>query len=70
MTPVKSSMVTHQNYSADTKTLRVRFAGGQEYDYHGVSEGDHARLMSADSFGAHFGKNIRASKRSTKVGEK
>lgn len=67
MTPIKSSMITHARYSSDNKTLRVRFTSGKEYDYHGVTEDDHSRLMSADSFGAYFSKHIRSGKRSTKV---
>jgi KTSC domain len=59
MTPVKSSSLAAVHHDPATGVLSVKFQSGETYTYAGVSAGDHAKLMSADSVGSHFQKNIR-----------
>ena len=54
-----SSMASHVGHDAESNTLHVRFHSGKEYAYSGVSVEDHQALISAPSFGRHFGQFIR-----------
>lgn len=67
MTPVKSSTIESIGHDATSRILKVRFKTGRTYHYHGVSADEHAKLMKADSIGAHFSANIRDKFRSTRA---
>ncbi len=57
--PVKSSGLKAIDHDPATKTLTVEFASGARYHYAGVSAQEHAKLMQAESKGAHFAAHIR-----------
>lgn len=65
---VKSSQISAIGHGGDT--LRARFKNGSEYDYAGVSPEAFNELLSAESVGAHFGKNIRGAYEYSKVEKK
>lgn len=49
METVTSSNVEAIGYHAGSKTLRVRYRSGWEYDYPDVEAGDHAELMKPET---------------------
>lgn len=59
MVPVQSSSLKEVGYDPETKTLRVRFAGGGIYEYHDVPSEKHQELMAAESIGAHHARHIK-----------
>lgn len=59
MKPVKSSSLAAIGHDPATNTLSVKFKSGETYTYADVSADHHAKLMSAESIGSHFQKNIR-----------
>lgn len=67
MIPVKSDSIHSIGYDAAAKKLSVQFNNGGVYHYAGVGPEQHARLMAADSIGAHFQKNIRSVFKATKA---
>jgi len=52
MKEIKSSAIAAIGH--DGETLRVRFQGGREYDYPGVSAEAFTDLLNAESAGQHF----------------
>lgn len=56
---VKSSAIKAVGHDPATNTLRIEFLSGGVYDYSGVSADEHAELMSAESHGKHFHRNLR-----------
>lgn len=60
MKPVKSSSIEAIGHNPSTSVLSVKFKSGETYTYAGVSADQHAKLMSAESVGSHFQKNIRS----------
>ena len=56
---VKSSNLESVGYDEDKSLLEVEFKDGAVYQYSGVSSELHKQLISADSVGSFFQKNIR-----------
>lgn len=61
---VDSSQISEIGYDATTATLGIRFKPGKkspasEYHYSDVPVGTHHALVTADSVGTYFGKNIK-----------
>ena len=59
MTPVKSSNVKSVGYDTESKKLRVEFSNGTMYEYTDVAPHVHAEMLSAESAGSYFAKNVR-----------
>ena len=59
MTPVRSSAIQAVGYDSASRWLRIRFAGGHEYDFYGVPPKAYDGLMSARSKGSYFNDRIR-----------
>ena len=59
MVTVTSSNIAALGYDPDTKTARVQFRGGREYEYPGVEEHEFEALRDADSIGRHFNTHWR-----------
>ncbi len=59
MTPVRSSAIEAVGYDASTCRMRIRFTGGNEYDFCGVPEAVYQGLMSALSKGTYYNDHIR-----------
>lgn len=57
--PVTSSTMRSVGYAADQATLEIEFTSGAVYRYVEVPPATHAQLLTADSLGAYFNKNIR-----------
>lgn len=57
--PVQSSNLARVGYDAERRELRVEFHGGRVVDHVGVPPEAHSRLMSADSHGSDYARNIR-----------
>jgi hypothetical protein len=69
MIPVKSSQIAAVDYDG-LSLLTVQFNSGSTYQYQGVPPEKYAALMSAESVGAFFGKNIKGQHDYTKLEEK
>lgn len=67
MTPVKSSSIEAIAHDPAQQVLTVRFRNGGAYRYDGVTAGQHAALMRADSIGTHFAQHIRNQFPATKL---
>lgn len=67
MEPVTSSNISHIGYREEDQKLRVRFANGNTYEYAGVPATIAQSLMTADSVGGFFNKNIRSQWPGTKL---
>lgn len=59
MTPISSSLLKAASYNEAAKVLTLQFVKGDVYNYEGVSKELFDGLMSADSKGKFFRKNIR-----------
>lgn len=59
MVEVTSSNISHVGYRETDQTLRVKFSSKATYEYAGVPEELVKQLMSAESVGSFFSKNIR-----------
>ena len=57
--PVVSSNVSSVGYDPDTQTLEVEFNTGSVYSYEGVPQAEYDNLLSAQSVGSYFARNIR-----------
>lgn len=62
MVEVKSSNLSKVGYDELTKTLKVVFKDGQEYEYSEVPSELHADLMKAESVGKFFVKFVKGGK--------
>ena len=60
-------MIASIGYSQADEILEVEFQNGRIYQYDGVPAAKHVSLLSADSVGAYFNKNIRDQYRSRYV---
>lgn len=67
-TPVVSGNLKSVGYDATTKTLDVEFASSRVYRYSGVPAEIHAELISAESVGSYFARNVRNKFPSTDLG--
>ena len=61
-TKVDSSNISKVGYDKESQTLEIHFKAGTIYQYHPVPESIHLALISADSIGGYFYKNIRNDK--------
>lgn len=59
MTSVQSSAMEAVGYDSDSRRLRIRFTGGNEYDFCGVPESVYNGLMSAWSKGTYYNDHIK-----------
>lgn len=59
MQPCKSSQVEAHGHCCDTNTLCVKFKGGGEYHYHGVTPADYEALCKAESVGKFLAANVK-----------
>ena len=59
MTPVRSSAIEAVGYDSASARMRIRFSGGNEYDFYGVPHTAYQGLMSARSKGTYFNDHIR-----------
>ena len=57
--PVKSSNLDEVGYDPATRTLHVRFQGGNTYEYAEVPSQAYMDLITADSKGKHFHQHVR-----------
>lgn len=62
MQKVSSSQINAIGYNAVNNTLVVEFKGGGKYQYSNVGQGTFDAMMSADSVGSFFYRNIKANK--------
>ena len=60
MTPVVSSNITAVGHDPLTSTLRIQFNSGVSYDYQNVPSTLHNNLITADSIGSFFSKQIKS----------
>lgn len=67
--PISSSNIEAAGYDAESKTLRVRFSNGAEYDYADVPESLGTGIFEAESAGKFFHGAIRSSFKGVRVGE-
>jgi len=56
---VVSSQIKKVAYDEEKNELFVTFNTGSKYKYSNVSRSDFDALISAESIGSHFGKNIK-----------
>jgi hypothetical protein len=59
MIPVASSAIEAVGYEPGSRRMRIRFAGGNEYDFCGVPEQIYRGLLSAWSKGTYYNDNIK-----------
>lgn len=59
MQPVESSNITAIGYDADSKTMRVRFKSGGEYEYRDVDSRVFRSFMEAPSKGRFFAGSVK-----------
>lgn len=64
---VSSSNLQAVEYDPDTLVLRVTFKNGGQYEYEGVLQEVVDEMMSADSQGSYFHKNVRMNYPFTKI---
>jgi hypothetical protein len=63
--PVKSSNVAAVGHDGDA--LYVKFHSGDIWRYPGVSTDEHQQLLTAQSVGSHYHRNVKAKYSGTKV---
>jgi len=61
MTPIESSLIREVCYKEEIQTLYVRFKNGTMYSYTEVPRNIFDDLMSAESIGKYFVRNIKTS---------
>lgn len=57
--PIESSNLAATDHDARTRTLFIKFKGGQVYAYYGVAESVHTSLRRAESPGGYFAEHIK-----------
>jgi hypothetical protein len=57
--PVESSVIANVGYSPGEQILEVEFHSGRVYQYLNVPPEQYGLLMSADSIGSYYNRNIR-----------
>lgn len=65
--PVKSSNIKSVGHDPVTSKLHVEFHNGRVFEYDGVDTDTHSKLMSSDSVGSFFSRNIRPSFKAVEV---
>lgn len=55
----KSGNIKAAGYDPTTETMRVEFAGGKQYDYHGVDDKVWAAFNEAPSAGEYLNKVVK-----------
>lgn len=65
--PVESSNIEAVGHDPATNTLRIRFKSGGTYDYADVTAKKHQEMLSAESLGQHFHRQIRGRHKFTKL---
>jgi hypothetical protein len=58
-THVTSETIASVGYERDTRTLELQFTSGGVYRYFDVPPEVHRELMTAESHGRYFARNIR-----------
>lgn len=56
---VNSSNIESIGHCPETNTLEVNFKNGTGYQYSNFTADHHKELMSADSLGSHFHRNVK-----------
>jgi hypothetical protein len=64
---VGSANITHIGYDDEANELRVTFGSGTTFKYEGVLPEMHSALMSAESRGSFFARNIKLGFPASKV---
>jgi hypothetical protein len=60
LTPVQSSNIAAVGYDAIQNILHIQFKGNDTvYQHHGVPAEAHALMMSVDSIGSFYARNIK-----------
>jgi hypothetical protein len=59
MVGVNSSALEAAGYDPETLRMKIRFTGGNTYDFCGVPEHVHRGLMTAWSKGKYYNENIK-----------
>ncbi|MNC06985.1 hypothetical protein D3C75_545120 [compost metagenome] len=59
MLSVQSSNLAAVGYDEASKTLHVQFKNGAVWEYTEVPAEEYQALMSADSIGSHYAKNVK-----------
>lgn len=65
--PVKSSNIKSIGHDPLSNKLHVEFGNGRVFEYDGVDTDMHSKLMSADSAGSFFSRNIRPAFKAVEV---
>lgn len=64
---VKSSQLQEVEYDSETSKLIVTFNNGSKYSYDDVPEKVFVELVSADSIGSFFNREIKSKYKYTKI---
>lgn len=59
MKEVNSSTISHIGHADGVLSVRFKSNPKIVYDYHGVTEAEHAVFMASDSKGSHHAKNFK-----------
>lgn len=68
MTPVTSSLLKAVHYDPNVRELTVEFKDLSRYRYSAVAQATFDAMMSADSCGSYFARNIKKQFEGRKVG--
>lgn len=66
MIPVTSSNIEAIGFDPETKTMSIRFKGGNTYHYTDVEKDAHQALVGAASVGGHFHEHVKNKYKFTK----
>ena len=67
LTPIESSMFSHQHYDPNTRVLTVQYKNGGIYQHEDVSAEKHDAFIGNKSPGAYFNQHIKNNFASKKV---
>jgi hypothetical protein len=67
MNPVKSSNIAQAGYDVNSRTMRVQFSNGTQYDFKDVSADTFGQFQTAKSQGKFFNANIKGQFTGSKV---
>lgn len=70
LNPVESSNIAAVGYDEASRTMRVEFKNGSQYDYPDVDQVLVDEFLDADSVGRYFQQNIRNSFQGLKVDQR
>ena len=68
LTPVESSNIEAVGYDDATRSLTVKFKNGTTFRYDDVEPEHYENMISADSVGSYFHKNVRNDHEATRIG--